>query len=121
MATADGCGHHPDEARSCRRRCGPAYQRPRPAAAHVLSDHARGALLIAAAVALGFRFYGSVLDAAAAVAVLVALAAAISALFEVLRGNVLGTASMRDTAGALAAAAALWALVTLLPGGRRVS
>ena len=150
-----------------------------PSAARTINEAlftlARGALLIAAAVALGFRFHGSALDAAAAVAVLVALAAAISALFgrigdrvrrpdvvqfagmmimmpfmfvsgafaplatmpgwmrtmaslnpvshatEALRGNVLGTASMGDTAVALAAAAALWALVTLLPGGRRVS
>jgi ABC-2 type transport system permease protein len=42
---------------------------------------ARGAILIAAAVVLGFRFHGTVLDAAAAVVVLVALAASMSALF----------------------------------------
>ena len=41
----------------------------------------RGALLIAAAVVLGFRFHGTVLDAIAAVVVLVALAASMSALF----------------------------------------
>ena len=39
------------------------------------------ALLVAAAVALGFRFHGTLLDAVAAVVVLVALAAAMSALF----------------------------------------
>ena len=41
----------------------------------------RGALLIAAAVVLGFRFHGTVLDAAAAIVVLLALAASMSALF----------------------------------------
>jgi ABC-2 type transport system permease protein len=41
----------------------------------------RGALLIAAAVALGFRFHGGALDAATGLAVLIALAAAMSALF----------------------------------------
>src|SRR5204863_5324346 len=41
----------------------------------------RGAVLVAAAVVLGFRFHGSGLDAAAAVVVLVALAASMSALF----------------------------------------
>jgi len=42
---------------------------------------ARGAILVAAAVVLGFRFQGTVLDAFAAVVVLVALAASMSALF----------------------------------------
>jgi ABC-2 type transport system permease protein len=42
---------------------------------------ARGALLIAAAVVLGFRFHGDVLDAVAGVGVLVTLAAAMSMLF----------------------------------------
>jgi ABC-2 type transport system permease protein len=42
---------------------------------------ARVAILGVAAVALGFRFHGTPLDAAAALAVLVALAAAMSALF----------------------------------------
>lgn len=148
-----------------------------PGAARTLSEAlftlARGVLLIAAAVALGFRFHGSVLDGVASVAVLVALAASMSALFgrigdrvrrpdvvqfagmmimmpfmfvsgafaplatmpgwmrtmatlnpvshatEALRGNVLGTATVADTVVALAAAAALWALVTLVPSGRR--
>ena len=34
---------------------------------------------------------------------------------DALRGNVLGTATVTDTAMALAAAAALWALVTARP------
>ena len=133
----------------------------------------RGTLLIAAAVVLGFRFHGTVLDAAAATVVLLALAASMSALFghigdrvhrpdvvqfagmmimmpfmfvsgafaplatmpawmrtmaafnpvahatDALRANVLGTATVCDTATALAAAATLWAVVTLVPGGRR--
>jgi ABC-2 type transport system permease protein len=41
----------------------------------------RGAILVLAAVALGFRFHGSLLDAVAAVVVVVALAASMSALF----------------------------------------
>ena len=41
----------------------------------------RAAILIAAAVALGFRLHGTMLDAVAAVVVLVALAASMSALF----------------------------------------
>jgi len=47
----------------------------------VLFTLVRGALLVAAALALGFRFHGGVLDAVAALAVLVTLAAAMSALF----------------------------------------
>jgi ABC-2 type transport system permease protein len=42
---------------------------------------ARGAILVTGAVVLGFRFHGTVLDAGAAVVVLVALAASMSALF----------------------------------------
>jgi ABC-2 type transport system permease protein len=42
---------------------------------------ARGVILVGAAAALGFRFHGTVLDAIAAILVLVALAAAMSALF----------------------------------------
>jgi ABC-2 type transport system permease protein len=42
---------------------------------------ARGAILVTAAVMLGFRFHGTVLDAGAAIVVLVALAASMSALF----------------------------------------
>jgi ABC-2 type transport system permease protein len=42
---------------------------------------ARGAILIGSAVALGFRFHGDVLDAVTGLAVLVTLAAAMSALF----------------------------------------
>ena len=38
---------------------------------------------------------------------------------DALRANVLGTATARETAMALAAAAALWALVTLMPTERR--
>jgi ABC-2 type transport system permease protein len=38
-----------------------------------------------------------------------------------LRGNVLGTATPADTAGALAAAAALWLVVALFHAGRRSS
>src|SRR5215216_4402207 len=56
-----------------------------PSAARTINEGlftlARGAILIAAAVALGFRFHGTGLDAAAAAVVLVALAAAMSALF----------------------------------------
>jgi ABC-2 type transport system permease protein len=42
---------------------------------------ARGALLIAAAFALGFEYHGTILDGLAAIVVLVALAASMSALF----------------------------------------
>ena len=42
---------------------------------------ARGAILVTGAIALGFRFHGTVLDAGAAVVVLVALAVSMSALF----------------------------------------
>jgi ABC-2 type transport system permease protein len=42
---------------------------------------ARGAILIAAAALLGFRFHGDLVDAAAGVVVLIALAAAMSMLF----------------------------------------
>ena len=56
-----------------------------PSAARTINEGlftlARGAILIAAAVVLGFRFQGTVLDALAAVVVLVALAASMSALF----------------------------------------
>jgi ABC-2 type transport system permease protein len=56
-----------------------------PAAARTLNEAvftvARGALLIAAAALLGFRFHGDALDAAAALLVVIALAAAMSALF----------------------------------------
>jgi len=130
---------------------------------------ARGAMLIAAASAFGFRFHGTVLDAAAAVVVLVALATSMSALFgrigdrlrrpdvvqfagmmimmpfmfvssafaplstmptwmrtmaalnpvahasDALRGYVLGTATVADTTEAIAAALALWAVVTIFP------
>jgi hypothetical protein len=38
---------------------------------------------------------------------------------EALRGNVLGTATVADSDVALAAAASLWALVTLVPSERR--
>jgi ABC-2 type transport system permease protein len=131
---------------------------------------ARGAILVGCAAALGFRFHGTVLDAVTGVAVVVILAAAMSALFgrvgdrlrrpdvvqfagmmmmmpfmfvsgafaplttmpdwmrtvaafnpvaqatEALRGSVLGTATSGDTATAIAAAVALWAVVTLVPG-----
>ena len=134
---------------------------------------ARGAILITAAVVLGFRFHGTVVDAVAAVVVLVALAAAMSALFgrigdrlrrpdvvqfagmmimmpfmfvsgafaptetmpgwmqtmaavnpvahatEALRGAVLGTGTVADTATALAAATVLWVVVTVVPDQRR--
>jgi ABC-2 type transport system permease protein len=134
---------------------------------------ARGALLLAAAMALGFRFHGTALDAASGVVVVLALAAAMSALFgrigdrlrrpdvvqfagmmimmpfmfisaafaplstmpgwmgtvaalnpvahavDALRGSVLGTATAGDTITALAAAALLWAAVTLVPRGTR--
>ena len=130
---------------------------------------ARGALLLAAATALGFRFHGSVLDAVSGVVVVMTLAAAMSALFgrigdrlrrpdvvqfagmmimmpfmfvsaafaplstmpgwmgtlaalnpvayavDALRGSVMGTATVGDTIAALAAAALLWAAVTLVP------
>jgi ABC-2 type transport system permease protein len=56
-----------------------------PAVARTLNEAlftvARGALLIAAAALLGFRFHGDALDAAAALLVVAALAAAMSALF----------------------------------------
>jgi ABC-2 type transport system permease protein len=128
---------------------------------------ARGGFLVAAAALLGFRFHGTVLDAVAGIAVLVALAGAMSALFgrigdhlrrpdvvqfagmmimmpfmfvsgafaplstmpapmraaanlnpvhhaaDALRGHVLGTASARDTATALLAAAVLWGAVSI--------
>jgi ABC-2 type transport system permease protein len=130
---------------------------------------ARGAILVTAAVVLGFRFHGTVLDAVAAVVVLVALAASMSALFgrigdrlrrpdvvqfagmmimmpfmfvssafapletmpgwmqtmaafnpvahatDALRGAVLGTGTVADTATALAAATVLWVVVTVVP------
>ncbi len=130
---------------------------------------ARAVILGVAAVALGFRFHGSIVDAAAGLVVLVALAAAMSALFgligdrlrrpdvvqfagmmvmmpfmfvssafapvatmpgwmqaaamlnpvahatDALRGNVLGAATLGDTATALVAAVALWSAVTVLP------
>jgi ABC-2 type transport system permease protein len=133
---------------------------------------ARAVLLLTAATALGFRFHGSTLDAVSGLLVVVALAAAMSALFgeigdrlrrpdvvqfagmmmmmplmflsaafaplgtmpdwlrtvaafnpvahaiDSLRGNVLGTATPADTAGALAAAAALWLVVALFHAGR---
>ena len=47
----------------------------------VLFTLVRAALLLAAAVALGFRFHGDLLDAVTGLAVLVTLAAAMSALF----------------------------------------
>ena len=129
----------------------------------------RAAILIAAAVLLGFRFHGSALDAVVAVVVLVALAASMSALFgrigdrlrrpdvvqfvgmmimmpfmfvsgafaplatmpgwlqtmaaanpvaravETLRGAVLGTGTVADTAAALAASTVLWVIVTVVP------
>ena len=56
-----------------------------PSAARTINESlftlARGAFLIAAAVALGFRFHGSAIDAVVSVVVLMALAAAMSALF----------------------------------------
>ena len=56
-----------------------------PSAARTINEAlftlARGAVLIAAAVALGFRFHGTMIDAVASVVVLMALAAAMSALF----------------------------------------
>jgi ABC-2 type transport system permease protein len=132
----------------------------------------RAAILLAGAAVLGFRFHGGIVDAITGLLVLVALAAAMSALFgrlgdrlrrpdvvqfagmmlmmpfmfvsgafaplatmpawmralatlnpvdhaaDALRGNVLGTATLGDTAAALAAAAALWLVVTV---GRRRS
>ena len=129
----------------------------------------RAAILGVAAVLLGFRFHGSLLDAVAAILVLMGLAAAMSALFgligdrmrrpdvvqfagmmvmmpfmfvssafapidtmpgwmqtlatlnpvahatDALRGHVLGTATLADTAAALLAAAVLWATVTTVP------
>ena len=144
-----------------------------PSAARTINEAlftlARGAILVAAAVVLGFRFHGTVLDAVAAVVVLVALAASMSALFgrigdrlrrpdvvqfagmmimmpfmfvsgafapletmpgwmqtmaaanpvahatDALRGAVLGTGSVADTATALAAATVLWTVVTVVP------
>jgi ABC-2 type transport system permease protein len=136
---------------------------------------ARGVLLVVAATALGFRFHGSLLDALGGVVVVVALAAAMSALFgeigdrlrrpdvvqfagmmimmplmflsaafaplgtmpdwlrtaaafnpvahaiDALRADVLGTATAADTAWALAAAAALWAVVAGFQGRSRAS
>ena len=133
----------------------------------------RAIILIGGATALGFRFHGDAVDAAAGLLVLVLLAGAMSALFgrigdrlrrpdvvqfagmmvmmpfmfvssafapldtmpgwmralaalnpvahaaDALRGNVLGTASMADTATAVTAAVALWAVVTMLPDGSR--
>ena len=133
----------------------------------------RAIILIGGATALGFRFHGNAVDAAAGLLVLVLLAGAMSALFgrigdrlrrpdvvqfagmmvmmpfmfvssafapldtmpgwmralaalnpvahaaDALRGNVLGTASMADTATAVTAAVALWAVVTMLPDGSR--
>ncbi|MGD9705562.1 MAG: ABC transporter permease [Acidimicrobiia bacterium] len=130
----------------------------------------RAAILTAAAVALGFRFHGTVADAAGGIVVLVVLAAAMSALFgeigdrlrrpdvvqfagmmvmmpfmfvsgafaplatmpgwmqaaadlnpvaratEALRGHVLGTAGLGDTASALVAAVVLWVAVIVVPG-----
>jgi ABC-2 type transport system permease protein len=130
---------------------------------------ARGAILVGCAAALGFRFHGTALDAVTGVAVVLVLAAAMSALFgrigdrlrrpdvvqfagmmtmmpfmfvsgafaplatmpdwmrtaaafnpvahatEALRGSVLGTATAGDTATAIAAAVAFWAVVTLVP------
>ncbi|WP_232839630.1 MULTISPECIES: ABC transporter permease [Nocardia] len=130
---------------------------------------ARAALLGIAALALGFHFHGTMLDALAAVVVLVVLAGAMSALFgligdrlrrpdvvqfagmmammplmfvssafapihtmpgwmqavatvnpvahatDALRGHVLGTGTLADTATALVAAIGLWAAVTVIP------
>lgn len=130
---------------------------------------ARGAILVTAAVVLGFRFHGTVLDAVSAVIVLVALAASMSALFgrigdrlrrpdvvqfagmmimmpfmfvsgafapletmpgwmhtmaafnpvahatEALRGAVLGTGTVAESATAVAAATVLWVVVTVVP------
>jgi ABC-2 type transport system permease protein len=108
---------------------------------------ARAALLVGAAAALlGFRFHGSAVDAIAALTVLVVLAGAMMPLMfvspafapldtmpgwmramaaanpvahatDALRGHVLGTATIGDTAAALVAALAMWALVTGI-GGR---
>ena len=133
----------------------------------------RAIILIGGATALGFRFHGDAVDAAAGLLVLILLAGAMSALFgrigdrlrrpdvvqfagmmvmmpfmfvssafaplhtmpgwmralaalnpvahaaDALRGNVLGTASTADTATAVTAAVALWAVVTMLPDGSR--
>jgi ABC-2 type transport system permease protein len=49
---------------------------------------ARAALLVAAAVALGFRFHGGLVDALAGLVVLLALAAAMSGLFGVIGDRV---------------------------------
>ncbi|MBH0775655.1 ABC transporter permease [Nocardia bovistercoris] len=130
---------------------------------------ARAALLGIAALALGFRFHGTAIDALAAVVVLVVLAGAMSALFgligdrlrrpdvvqfagmmammplmfissafapiqtmpgwmqalatinpvahatDALRGHVLGTATLTDTATALIAALGLWVVVAAVP------
>lgn len=135
---------------------------------------ARAAILGIAAVLLGFRFHGSVVDALAAVVVLVVLAAAMSALFgligdrirrpdvvqfagmmvmmpfmfvssafapidtmpgwmqtaadlnpvaratDALRGHVLGTATLADTAAALLAAVLLWTVVVATPALARL-
>ena len=136
---------------------------------------ARAVLLLAAATALGFRFHGSTLDVLGGLLVVVALAAAMSALFgeigdrlrrpdvvqfagmmimmplmflsaafaplstmpdwlrtiaafnpvahaiDALRGNVLGTATPVDTVWALAAAAALWVVVSTFGARGRAS
>jgi ABC-2 type transport system permease protein len=136
---------------------------------------ARAVLLLAAAVALGFRFHGSVRDALSGLLVIIALAAAMSALFgeigdrlrrpdvvqfagmmvmmplmflsgafaplstqpewmrtvaafnpvahavDSLRGNVLGTTTLAETASALAAAAALWIVVAAFQAAGRSS
>ena len=128
---------------------------------------ARAVLLLAPAMALGFHFHGDLIDAGSGLVVVVALAAAMSALFGeigdrlrrpdvvqfagmmammplmflssafaplstvpewvraiaalnpvsraigALRADVLGTATPVDTAGALAAAATLWIVVTI--------
>lgn len=133
----------------------------------------RAAILLAGASLLGFRFHGTVVDAAAGLVVLVVLAGAMSALFgrigdrlrrpdvvqfagmmvmmpfmfvsgafaptdtmpgwmqtlaqlnpvahaaDALRGNVLGTSALGDTAVALIAATALWIAVTIRPGRSR--
>ena len=136
---------------------------------------ARAVLLLAAAVTLGFDFHGDLVDAISGLVVVVALAAAMSALFgeigdrlrrpdvvqfagmmimmplmflsaafaplstvpdwvraiaafnpvsraiDALRADVLGTATPADTFGALAAAAALWIVVTILRTRGRAS
>jgi len=136
---------------------------------------ARAALLLGAAITLGFDFHGDVVDAVSGLVVVVALAAAMSALFgeigdrlrrpdvvqfagmmimmplmflsaafaplstmpdwlrtiaafspvaraiDALRGNVLGTATPAETAWALAAAVALWVVVTMSRARGRAS